>query len=79
MKELPLKDCYHYFSDPPRYHCMNEAQRTLPSAFVIYPKSVSEIAASKFCWVGTDGYTIGRIDLHQTDPYNMIIEDAHVQ
>uniref|UniRef100_A0A9J2Q1C6 Vacuolar protein sorting-associated protein 18 homolog n=1 Tax=Ascaris lumbricoides TaxID=6252 RepID=A0A9J2Q1C6_ASCLU len=58
---------------------MNEVQRTLPSAFVIYPKSVSEIAASKFCWVGTDGYTIGRIDLHQTDPYNMIIEDAHVQ
>uniref|UniRef100_A0A914RSU0 Vacuolar protein sorting-associated protein 18 homolog n=1 Tax=Parascaris equorum TaxID=6256 RepID=A0A914RSU0_PAREQ len=58
---------------------MNEAQRTLPSAFVVYPKSVNEIAACKFCWIGADGYTIGRIDLQQTDPYNMIIEDAHVQ
>uniref|UniRef100_A0A915B1U8 Vacuolar protein sorting-associated protein 18 homolog n=1 Tax=Parascaris univalens TaxID=6257 RepID=A0A915B1U8_PARUN len=67
------------FKDAPRYHCMNEAQRTLPSAFVVYPKSVNEIAACKFCWIGADGYTIGRIDLQQTDPYNMIIEDAHVQ
>ncbi|KHN82365.1 Vacuolar protein sorting-associated protein 18 -like protein [Toxocara canis] len=67
------------FKDPPRYHCMDDSQRTLPSAFVLYPKSSSGIPASKFCWIGVNGYTIGRIDINHTDPYSMLIEDAHVQ
>ncbi|VDM28934.1 unnamed protein product [Toxocara canis] len=66
------------FKDPPRYHCMDDSQRTLPSAFVLYPKSSSGIPASKFCWIGVNGYTIGRIDINHTDPYSMLIEDAHI-
>lgn len=64
--------------EPLRYHCMDEEQRNLPSAFVVYSKSMNE-PPSTFCWVGVDGYTLGRIDLSAEDAYDMVIEEAHVQ
>ncbi|VDK44120.1 unnamed protein product [Gongylonema pulchrum] len=63
--------------EPFRYHCMDEEQRNLPSAFVIYPKSSSE-PPNSFCWVGASGYTLGRIDLTATDAYDIVIEDVHI-
>lgn len=61
-----------------RFHSMGDAQRSLPSAFVVYPKLSNE-PPSTFCWVGADGYTLGRIDLTVSDAYDMIVEEAHIQ
>lgn len=55
---------------------MNENQRALPSIFVAHPK-IRDEQPSKFCWIGTDGCTTGRIDLSAADPYDMLIEDSH--
>uniref|UniRef100_A0A8R1TK58 Vacuolar protein sorting-associated protein 18 homolog n=1 Tax=Onchocerca volvulus TaxID=6282 RepID=A0A8R1TK58_ONCVO len=63
---------------PFRYHSMDDGQRTLPSTFVVYPK-VSNEQPTTFCWVGADGYTLGRIDLTVLEPYDMIVEEAHIQ
>ncbi|OZC11254.1 hypothetical protein X798_01670 [Onchocerca flexuosa] len=63
---------------PLRYHSMDDGQRTLPSTFVVYPKVNNEQPIT-FCWVGADGYTLGRIDLTVSEPYDMIVEEAHVQ
>lgn len=57
---------------------MDEGQRNLPSTFVIYPKVSNEIPTT-FCWVGADGYTLGRIDLTVSEAYDMIVEEAHMQ
>ncbi|VDK67499.1 unnamed protein product [Litomosoides sigmodontis] len=63
---------------PLRFHSMDEGQRNLPSTFVIYPK-VSNETPTTFCWVGADGYTLGRIDLTVSEAYDMIVEEAHMQ
>ncbi|VBB26041.1 unnamed protein product [Acanthocheilonema viteae] len=63
---------------PFRFHSMDDEQRNLPSAFVVYPKVNNELPTI-FCWVGADGYTLGRIDLTASEAYDMIIEETHVQ
>ncbi|KAM3719172.1 Vacuolar protein sorting-associated protein [Dirofilaria immitis] len=60
------------------FHSMDDGQRNLPSAFVVYPKLNNELP-TMFCWVGADGYTLGRIDLTVSEPYDMLVEDAHIQ
>lgn len=61
-----------------RFHSMDDGQRSLPSTFVVYPK-VSNEQPTTFCWVGADGYTLGRIDLTVSEAYDMIVEEAHIQ
>uniref|UniRef100_A0A0R3RHG7 Vacuolar protein sorting-associated protein 18 homolog n=1 Tax=Elaeophora elaphi TaxID=1147741 RepID=A0A0R3RHG7_9BILA len=63
---------------PFRFHSMDDGQRNLPSTFVVYPKVSNELPTT-FCWVGADGYTLGRIDLTVSEAYDMIVEEAHIQ
>ncbi|EFO24069.1 hypothetical protein LOAG_04416 [Loa loa] len=63
---------------PLRFHSMDDGQRNLPSAFVVYPKLSNELPTI-FCWVGADGYTLGRIDLTVSEAYDMIVEESHIQ
>uniref|UniRef100_A0A915PH72 Vacuolar protein sorting-associated protein 18 homolog n=1 Tax=Setaria digitata TaxID=48799 RepID=A0A915PH72_9BILA len=62
---------------PFRFHSMDDGQRNLPSSFVVFPKVSNELPTT-FCWVGIDGYTLGRIDLTVSEAYDMIIEEAHI-
>lgn len=57
---------------------MDDGQRNLPSTFVVYPKVSNELPTT-FCWVGADGYTLGRIDLTVSEAYDMIVEEVHIQ
>ncbi|VDN01709.1 unnamed protein product [Thelazia callipaeda] len=63
---------------PFRFHSMDDGQRNLPSAFVVYPKIGSD-PPTAYCWIGADGYTLGRINLKASVAYDMIIEDVHIQ
>uniref|UniRef100_A0A0N5ALM7 Vacuolar protein sorting-associated protein 18 homolog n=1 Tax=Syphacia muris TaxID=451379 RepID=A0A0N5ALM7_9BILA len=67
------------FKDGVRFHCMDDMQRTLPSAFVIYPKDLSGSLPRHYCWLGADGFTIGEINISAQDGYNMITEGPHIQ
>ncbi|VDK63992.1 unnamed protein product, partial [Anisakis simplex] len=66
------------FKEMPRYHCCDPSQRNLPSSFVIHPKNQSSAGEFKFCWISSQGYTLGAINLHTDDAFNMITEEAPI-
>lgn len=58
---------------------MDDTQRALPSAFVMYPKDLLGSLPHHYCWLGADGFTIGEVNISAQDGYNMIIEGPHIQ